>query len=1332
MKIPSLFTSLAFGTLAAFSPLATVADEPSQMLGNQSQNTGLPAIPAKQPPKIDGNLDDWDLSGRMWSFNDINLRDQYSVETAAMWDNDALYLALKWHDPTPLYNMVNPKTDPNDGWKSDSVQMRIQSDHILWVTAWHYTAENTSNILIDRLKNPNNEREGKDTNTYFGKPGNPDLGDGIQMAFAKTGNDSYTQEIRIPWQVIYKQKPALKAGDKIRIGFEYFWGDSSGKNWPTCRYADNMQPGMTSREFFWRAKQAWGDVTLMDKGNLPLRQYKVAALSLDGPIKCKLEIPKQAKRFTAVIDDANGRRVRNLVADCQPADYATADTATGVTVTVPWDGKNDAGEFVAPGSYRVRGLWHEGLDAFYDFTFYNPGTPSWPTADGHGSWGSNHCKPEFVAAAGDWMIVGWQQSEGGSALIGINPEGLKNWGELRGANPLAADKDSVYSCIKAAGTEELNGAKLFRLDAKTGAYKPFQIDGKDRTFPLPLNEIFGERVAPSVTAMAAHDGKLAMGFEDGYLTILDGNSAKILAQHPLGKKVTSLAYSSKGGLYAVVNGAVVKVDAEGKLSPVKTPGLKDAGSLAVDLNGNVLVYDRGADQQVKAFSPKGKLVYTAGKKGGRPIRGKYEPQAMAEVTEIAVDSKGNIWAAEHTNYPRRVSVWGNDGKLVRDYVGNTGYAGVGCTLNENDDSLAYVGPIELKRDPATQTFKVSQIIWKADESRADEPKSFDVDPQENALPRRFRSSAGGKEREFMFVQPNYYWAKPSVLFMQGDKSWRPVSAVGLVGQISGEIAPKGNSVVREPDGDYAGLSAWDGFVWNDKNGDGRVQRDECEIIPAEPSKKKGERPKTTPIPLGNSWNNGINTKDLSFLVHGLYRYTPLRFTPEGAPVYGKDGIRQITKVGPELLSVDVPDENLVLSILTSGLVKPQTIAMAGIDNAKGDILWTYPNIYPGVHGSHKAPMARPGLIIGPLKIMGVAKVNPTVGNVFAIRGNLGQDYFFTTDGLNIGALFRDCRYPNHSLPETEAEVKGASMAGYSEGGEPFSGWFGSFSDQKIRIMTSIGRTAGLAVQVKGLETIHRFQGSGIELTAEKLQEIVASAKPEVAPEAEAPHVYKIAKVTEPLPITGNAAPWSKIASVEIAKEGSPEKASAQLAYDDKTLYIRFKVTDASPLLNSGNDFRRLFKTGDAVDLQIGPGIASHKEPVDGDVRLMLSTLNGKPVAVLLRPKDATAPASLAETYTSPVGPRKFDRVEKLDGVQMNATKVGGGYTFTAAVPLANLGIQPTAGLKLRGDLGFISSDDKGLINIARTYWANSATGLVNDEPQEAWIYPATWGDFILE
>ena len=42
-----------------------------------------------------------------------------------------------------------------------------------------------------------------------------------------------------------------------------------------------------------------------------------------------------------------------------------------------------------------------------------------------------------------------------------------------------------------------------------------------------------------------------------------------------------------------------------------------------------------------------------------------------------------------------------------------------------------------------------------------------------------------------------------------------------------------------------------------------------------------------------------------------------------------------------------------------------------------------------------------------------------------------------------------------------------------------------------------------------------------------------------------------------------------------------------------------------------------------------------------------------------------------------------------------------------------------------------TSDATGLINTARTYWANPHTNLVNDEPLEAWLYPATWGQIIF-
>ena len=130
---------------SSFSFAQSPTDNPN-MLGLQSQNSGLQAVHAKGTVKIDGKLDEWDLSGRIWSFADIGLRDQFSVETSAMWDGEALYLALQWHDPTPLFNQVSPKTNPGDGWRSDSVQMRIQTDHISWLTAWHYTGEGTSNV----------------------------------------------------------------------------------------------------------------------------------------------------------------------------------------------------------------------------------------------------------------------------------------------------------------------------------------------------------------------------------------------------------------------------------------------------------------------------------------------------------------------------------------------------------------------------------------------------------------------------------------------------------------------------------------------------------------------------------------------------------------------------------------------------------------------------------------------------------------------------------------------------------------------------------------------------------------------------------------------------------------------------------------------------------------------------------------------------------------------------------------------------------------------------------------------------------------------------------
>lgn len=1352
MKSYFLFCVLTLCALGLSGPKpCLLAEAPAagalNMLDSQSQNEGLVAVPAKGTVTIDGNLDEWDWSGRMWSFPNIDMRDQYSVEAAAMWDKDYLYLGFKWRDSTPMMNQNDPKFNPGLGWKSDSLQLRIKTDCVQWLTAWYYTGDGSANVAIDRWRDPTNVRGGHDPVYFSGKPGSPDLGSGMQMAFMKA-DKGYTQEMRIPWTLLYKEKPEIKPGDKLQIGFEYLWGTPTGTDRPILRYSDNLQPGKTERSFFFYARDFWGDVTLSCTGNLPLRMYRPAGnvAGAQGPVKLAFKLPKEAKKFTVVIDDQKGRRVRNLMADCKPEDFATIAGGSDFLTAVYWDGRDDKGALVRPGNYQARGLWHKGLDAIYDTTYYNPGTPPWPWPAeevGSGDWGANETNPKCVAASGDWVAVGWPFTEGGMSTIGIGPDGLKKWGLVRGAETLAADDQYFYACLKAyawVGESENGGQdKLYRIGGRDGQYKPFVLDGKERTCPILVSGVLGEKTAPGVAALAAFKGTLAMALENGDLVILDGTSAAVRSRWQTGKKITFLAYSGKGELFATADNQIMVLDAvDKKIQPLKMPGLEKPGAITVDHDGNLLVYDAGRDQQVKAYSANAKLLYTAGKKGGRPVRGTFQPQAMNSVSSIAVDYKGQIWAVECTLYPRRISVWGRDGKLVRDYIGPTDYGSCDSYLDDNDPTLAYWESVEMKLDREHHTNQVTQILWATDGSRTDEPKSFNFDPAKNGVGRkRFRSAAGGLEREFCFLQGAHFVDAPSVLFMKGDTGWRPVTAVGLVASLSGEVY-RGRTMVKPADGEFSGLSVWDGFFWNDEDGDGRVQRSECTIVSSKPSKDGTSRPPQWALPLSTGNNSTINPEDLSFLVSGIYRYKPLRFTKDGAPVYGPASIEKIGQGDYDrLFPVVVPKENLIVGLQNEPGGDSIGKGLVGIDSRSGEILWNYPNPYPGVHGSHSAPMPKPGFLIGPFKINGVAKVNDEVGSVFDVRGNYGQDFLFTTDGLYVGALFQDGRYPHDiALAPTEAELQGKALGSASQGGEPLNGWMGRQNDGKIRMVTALARKSALVVELTGLETIKRFKGPELTLTENDLKQIekTAPSPSGIAGQSE-PVSYKIAKVSSPLPVSGSAVNvWDKIQPIRLSKPGFPEKAEVRIAHDDKMLYLRYAVTDASPMMNGGKDFRRLFKTGDAVDLQTGPAApADRKTPGEGDNRIVFSFFKGRPVAVLMRPVDASAPENLGETFaTAAGGVRHFARIEQLGNVNLSAVKTANGYLLVAAVPLEDLQIKPAAGLKLRGDVGFISSDAGGNVDTTRTYWSNQETGLVNDEPTEAWLFPPKWGSLELE
>jgi len=685
---------------------------------------------------------------------------------------------------------------------------------------------------------------------------------------------------------------------------------------------------------------------------------------------------------------------------------------------------------------------------------------------------------------------------------------------------------------------------------------------------------------------------------------------------------------------------------------------------------------------------------------------------MMRMSSVAVDSKGLVWVVENWDYPRRVSVWGRDGKLVRDYIGNSNYSGMGCYLHDQDPTLAYYGPVEMQLDKANRTWKVKQVLWVPDLTAGE---SFEISPNMMSNPQRFTSSASGNPHEYLFTHSDYA-TRGLVVFMERKDGWQPVAAIGKAAQMSGWISHYGK-VEELPSGELEGVNPQQAMFWNDANSDGKVQRSECTFV-------------DKPLPVGLGWG-GRMAPDLTIYADGLTAYHPVAFDADGAPRYGMAGMRPVGMEDRGDL-VPVPGEERLLDLSFKGY--PGLTQLRGIDLKNDRIEWSYPNPFPGVHGSHKAIMPKPGMLIGPLKICGVAKINDAIGSVFLMRGNLGQDFLLTTDGLYVGSIFEDIRVPCEPLPPTEDAIAGKSLRWYSNKDEPFNGWFGRQSDGKIRTMTGMAREGAMILEVTGLDTIRRFDGKTINLDAQAVSVAVADNARRAAAAGEAIKIYTVAKLSQPPALDGKPEAWKGLADLTVAREGFPDRASVNLAYDDNNLYARFVVKDASPWKNEGKDLGRLFKTGDAVDIQLSldAKAGQHNDPVQGDLRIVIAPLAGKPAAVLMAPVDKRAAASAGKTYVSPVGTKVFAKVEVLTDAKVAVTMESGGHTVMASIPWNLLGGRPAAGARLHGDVGFISSDPQGLRNVARTYWANKDTNLVSDEPLEAWLFPKTWGELMLE
>jgi hypothetical protein len=1261
----------------------------------QTDTHGIHAVPVPGAVVIDGKLDDWDLSGAVLQCYDVeSLRDIYSADIAMMYDPANLYVALHWRCQNPMSNSHDPRYQAEKGWAGDCVQLRIKTDRIVHVTAWYFAAKQEPAIQLSYGKGLAEPFGGGDKQLY--RTTGWTLTDGAEMAFLKDADGKgYVQEMKLPWALLTTGK-RYGAGDSFACGIELLWGAA---DWPIHRYADNMADGATSREFFFTAKDAWGPVFLESAGklNLPPPSWQKAMQQQDevaGAVAIPYDLPKDA-RVTLAISDATGKRVRQLTA-AQPRPKGANQEK--------WDGMDDEGRALPPGDYQFQALHHDGIHVNWAMSFANPGNPSWDTSDNRGAFYADHTMPRAVATAGNFVALGCPMGEGGKHLIGCDLSGQRLWGlanraAFAGGNiSLATDGSTLW--VASDGRE----STIYRVNAATGTYSPWQRTAKDaegRDYQVldlvvsgPGQDKRGRAV--NLTAIAYRSGTIAACLAaENAISLLDARSGAVKGRISV-PAPQSAVFIGDDALVVLSAGALLRVGLDGSSQPFSALSFADAFSVTADGGGRVLVSVRGPEMNVKVLGADGKLVGEIGKRGGRPHNGAFIDGAMRLPAQIAIDSNARLWVAEETANPKRTSVWSLDGALVFDLNGTTSYAGAGA-INADDPTMAF-------SDNTVYHIDLAKGSWRPVYS-----VGGSGDPDEIFQP-RFDS----RVRIFNRAGATYLYTtdrtQDCLCLVGKDGRWRPAACVGFARKDNDHEVPINylHALMKGHDGQL--------FVWVDRNGDGLVSADELSFaaVPVDGGTLKV---------AGGYWGRLPDVEGTIPFLDGEHRVMAklaiTAITPSGAPLYDLAQVQLVPLKSAYQLQ---PGGEGMIMGGSDGRVYVNQDPLIAIEK-DGTVVGGYPSHHVSVHGSHTAKAPRPGYLIGPSSILGTADFGKGIGEVFSMNGNLGENYLFTSDCLWIQALFKDTR---GGFETPGQAVRGMAMDAITAGGESFGGNFMRTKDGKTYLV--IGGTDARVLEVTGLDSITRFAGRFTYTPAQfaVLQQRLAERQAASA----AIKAATIGKLAAPITIDGKAAKWPELLddhapAIEIQESPRTRYGRVLARYDAQNLYLAYRVfAHSDRMRNAGQDDHLLFKTGDAVDLMLDNGSTG--------LRLLMTMSGGKPVAVLYEKKVAGVSEKDRVPFSSPWRTITFDRVTRPAGIELASGPISGGFFVEAKVPWSILGIVPRPGAKLRGDFGILFADSGGTSCVARQYWNNKATNLVNDVPGEAELTPTLWGEIGVE
>ncbi len=765
------------------------------------------------------------------------------------------------------------------------------------------------------------------------------------------------------------------------------------------------------------------------------------------------------------------------------------------------------------------------------------------------------------------------------------------------------------------------------------------------------------------------------------LEVLDATSGKIVKDVPLPKaggnigraaRGNILAFNPAGDLFAISNEQLVRVDLEGGNHTVLAGDLVLPTALACDASGNLYVFDAAKDRKnIRVYAPDGKFIRVIGEPGGYQI-GPWNQNRMEEVSALAVDSRGQVWAVDKHYWPKRISLWSKEGTFLKEFLGPTEYGGAGA-LDPADPSRLFYGPLEFQLDWTTGKTRLKNLTSLGGSEVGDRP----VRVNNRLYLTNVRPNGGGSE-------------SCGLVYLYENNRVRIVAAIGLASQCKQLLDP---SLVKA----FGGKVLTDYIcAWSDLNGDGQAQPNEVQLWP-KPVEKR-------PAVLFDS-QLGAQIGSIGFRIK--------EWLPNGVPVYERVDSPKIWD--GQTLRLD----NGNYYHVEDG-THDDNIAVQRPD---GSLLWTYRTEGAGVHALTRSRPIYAGQIVCELGLAGHTMAHAgDLGEFMVFNTNTGLFNIMTSDGLFAGQIFSDIR-DRLARPWSSPDItRGKSIDGCTLGQEHFNGCFVRTADNRYYAVA--GHNHASVVQIIGMDRFKRFGG---EITV-RPDDLKATQDWERASEIQ--KVYARAPVIDayrmpaPPKLDGQLNDWPFV-SAEI-----DAKARFRIGYDDTYLYLAYEIEGRGPLKNQGQQWDQLFKSGAAVDLQIAtdPNAASDRRaPVSGDQRLILTFMGDEPTAVLYQAVVPGTPLDKTWQVVSPVGSATFDRVVKLAKPRLFAGGDSERYVVEAAIPLSELGLKITPGLRLKMDWGMLESGPDGTEVLQREYWANKFTFITADAPSEAELHPNLWG-----